>query len=176
MWVCFLSLSNMHSNYRTAAVHEVQPSLRDTVHAVWLEGPTTSAKLPHGAAASWPAFQDGLATRPGSKCATRDDARYTGYDESGRYCEAASTALDDNAHLLLHSGRLGIVVDAGGLRAPASSNARALFPKLGALSSTTTAREAYDALSAISSSLTMDITCGSEVTSCADPGPILQPC
>ena len=67
-------------------------------------------------------------------CAVLDDTRYTGYDEEGRYCEAASPALDDEAHLLLHSGRLGVVVDAGGLKAPANSYARNLFPRLGATS------------------------------------------
>ena len=81
-------------------------------------------------------------------CAVLDDTRYTGYDEEGRYCEAASPALDDEAHLLLHSGRLGVVVDAGGLKAPANSHTRRnLFPRLGATSGTeATPQAVYDAL------------------------------
>ena len=117
---------------RIATVHEVQPSSRDVVHSVWVNGPAFSAKLPSGASSAWPQFQAGVATRAGSQC-SRDDTRYTGYDDSGLYCEAASPALDENAHLLLYSGRLGVVVDAGGLAAQASSNTRNLFAKLGAL-------------------------------------------
>ena len=147
---------------RVATVHEVQPSLRDTVHAVWINGPTYSDKLLSSASAAWPAFQTGLATRSGSRCATRDDTRYTGYDDNGAYCEAASTAMDDNAHLILHSGRLGIVVDAGGLRAAASTNTRNLFPKVGVLGATATARSAYDTLSPSSTSISMDVTCGAD--------------
>ena len=149
---------------RTATVHEVQPTLRDAIHSVWVNGPTLSAKLASSASSSWPPFQTGATTRPGSKCLTRDDTRYTGYDDSGLYCEAASTSLDDNAHLLLHSGRLGIVVDAGGLSAPSSSNARNLFPKLGALGATARAREAYDQLSAATTSIALDVTCSSGTT------------
>ena len=81
---------------RKATVHEVQPSALDRVHAVWLNGPSFSAKL----GGNFPAFQAGVATRSGTRCATRDDTRYTGYDDLGLYCEAASTALDDEAHLL----------------------------------------------------------------------------
>ena len=152
---------------RAATIHEVQPDLRDAVHAVWLYGPTYSAKLSTGAASSWPAFQSDLSTRSGSRCTTLDDTRYTGYDEGGRYCEAASTALDDKAHLLVHSGRLGVVVDAGGLTAQASSGTRNVFPKLGVLGDAMTAREAYDALPASATSITLDVTCDAETTSYA---------
>jgi len=155
-----LLLSVARGQQRTASVHEVQPDLRDTVHAVWPNGPTYNGKLSGSASSSWPTFQAGVPTRAGSLCAQRDDTRYTGYDDSGRYCEAASTALDDNAQLLLHSGRLGIVVDAGGLQAVAGSHSRNLFPKLGALNATMTAREAYDALSASETNFTLDVTCG----------------
>ena len=145
---------------RIATVHEVQPSSRDVVHSVWVNGPAFSAKLPSGASSAWPQFQAGVATRAGSQC-SRDDTRYTGYDDSGLYCEAASPALDENAHLLLYSGRLGVVVDAEGLAAQASSNTRNLFPKLGALGGTARPREAYNALSAVATSITLDVTCSS---------------
>jgi hypothetical protein len=93
-------------------------------------------------------------------CAVLDDTRYTGYDEEGRYCEAASPALDDEAHLLLHSGRLGVVVDAGGLKAPANSYARNLFPRLGATSGTeATPQAVYDALGTTSTTITLDTAC-----------------
>ena len=156
-----LSLPALHAQQRKATVHEVQPSLRDAVHAVWLHGPTFSAKLASSASAAWPAFEDGVATRAVTRCATRDDTRFTGYDDSGHYCEAASTALDDDAHLLLHSGRLGVVVDAGGLRAQASSNSRNLFPKLGPVSAAATPRETYDALEVAASNATMSVSCSS---------------
>jgi hypothetical protein len=148
---------------RTATVQEVQPSERDVTHAIWINGPAYSSKLDSSASASWPSFQSSDATRTGTRCATFDH-KYTGYDENGRYCKAASSALDDDAHLLLHSGRLGIVMDAGGLQAAVSSNSRNLFPKLGALPATGTAREAYDALQASDTSITLETTCGSETT------------
>ena len=93
-------------------------------------------------------------------CSVLDDTRYTGYDEHGYYCEAASPALDDAAHLLLHSGRLGIVVDAGGLKAPASSGNRNLFPRLGATSGAeATPRAVSNAFDATQTAITLDIVC-----------------
>ena len=146
---------------RLATVHEVQPSAFDTVHAVWINGPTYSQKLPSSASSAWPEFQANVPTRSGLRCTTRDDTRYTGYDDSGVYCEAADTALDDNAHLLLHSGRLAIVVDAGGLRG--SGGARNLFPKLGAVDVSAAPRVIYDALPSIATSITMTVACSSGV-------------
>ena len=143
-----LALLGLVAAQRSATVHEVQPSARDRVHAIWLNRPTFSGKL---GTSAWPTFEAGVATRSGTMCAAREDARYSGYDESGLYCEAASTALDDDAHLLLHSGRLGVVVDVGGLKAPASSHARNLLPRLGATPGTAaTPRAVYDALDTIS--------------------------
>ena len=159
-----LTLAQLQA-FRDASVHEVQPSESDAVHAVWLNGPTHSAKLPSSASSSWPAFEAGAIRRPGTRCAVLDDTRYTGYDDGGQYCQAASTALDDDAHLLLHSGRLGIVVDAGGLTSPASSSTRNLIPKIGALgSSSMSAREAYDALAPASTNATLEVTCGAGAT------------
>ena len=130
-----LAAAVVHAQH-TAAVHEVQPSSKDLVHAVWMNGPSLSSKLPSSSSAAWPAFKASASTRAGERCATRDDTSYTGYDSDGRYCEAASTKLDDEAHLLLHSGRLGLVVDAGGLEAGVNGKVpsrRNLFPKLGGL-------------------------------------------
>ena len=98
--------------------------------------------------------------RSGPMCSVLDDTRYTGYDEDGYYCEAASPALDDAAHLLLHSGRLGIVVDAGGLKAPASDDTRNLFPRLGATSGEeATPRAVFDVLEVTKAAITLDVAC-----------------
>ena len=157
-----LKLLGLVAAQRSATVHEVQPSARDRVHAIWLNGPTFSGKVSGGA---WPTFQADVATRSGAMCLARDDARYSGYDESGNYCEAASTVLDDDAHLLIHSGQLGVVVDVGGLKAPASSHARNLLPRLGAMSGTAaTLRAVYDALDATSTNITLEVACRSETT------------
>ena len=48
---------------RSATVHEVQPSARDRVHAIWLNGPTFSTKVAGAAQSFWPSFQNDLATR-----------------------------------------------------------------------------------------------------------------
>ena len=65
----------------------------------------------------------------------------------------------------LHSGRLGVVVDAGGLKAPASSHTRNLFPRLGATSGTEGApRAVYDALDEVSTNITLEVASASETT------------
>ena len=158
-----LKLLGLVAAQRSATVHEVQPLVRDRVHALWLNGPTFSGKVSGG---TWPNFQANAPTRSGTMCAALGDARYSGYDENGNYCEAASTVLDDDAHLLLHSGRLGVVVDVGGLKAQASSHTRNLLPRLGATSGTAaTPREVYDALDATSTNITLEVACGSETSS-----------
>ena len=165
-----LVLLGLVAAQRPATVHEVQPSSRDRVHAIWLNGPTFTGKVSGG---GWPAFEADVATRSGAMCAARDDERYSGYDEGGLYCEAASPALDDDAHLLLHSGRLGVVVDVG-------PHARNLLPRLGATSGTAaTARAVYDALNTSSTNITLDVACGSVNTSyvlgTTGGGPTLTP-
>eukprot|EP00812_Abedinium_dasypus_P012037 NODE_556_length_1482_cov_232.718991.p1 GENE.NODE_556_length_1482_cov_232.718991~~NODE_556_length_1482_cov_232.718991.p1 ORF type:complete len:400 (-),score=97.21 NODE_556_length_1482_cov_232.718991:176-1375(-) len=83
---------------------------------------------------------------------------YTGYDDSGAYCQEASTELDDDAHLLLYSGRLGVVVDAAGLY----GGSRNLLPRMGstaALSASASARDVYDALPAVEANITFETTC-----------------
>jgi len=130
---------------RTASIDEIQPALSDTVHAVWLNGPAHSGKT-----GGFPIFGD-AAGNTETKCTARDDELFTGYSVNGAYCEQASTLLDDQPHLLIHSGRLGVVFDAGGLKAAASSGTRNLLPKLGMVPealSEGTPREVYDALPA----------------------------
>jgi len=69
-----------------------------------------------------------------AQCTTRDD-RFTGYNNNGQYCEKASDELNTNAHLLLYSGHLAVVVDAAGISAAVGGTGtvtpRNLFPKFG---------------------------------------------
>ena len=56
------------NSQRTASVHEVQPTERDIVHTVWLNGPTVSAKATN----FWPKFT--LApSKSGAQCSTKND-------------------------------------------------------------------------------------------------------
>ena len=80
--------------------------------------------------------------------------------QDGEYCAKASAALDDDAHLLLYSGRLAAVVDVGGLR----SGRRNLFPKMGALGTALPARAAYDALAAATTDIELASTCGTKTS------------
>ena len=58
-----LKLLGLVAAQRSATVHEVQPSARDRVHAIWLNGPTFSSKVAGAAQSFWPSFQNDLATR-----------------------------------------------------------------------------------------------------------------
>ena len=155
-----LLLQRLAHAQRTAAAHEVQPTVDDVVRAVWVHGPTYSTKLSGGAGLLWPSFAKSASTRPGSQCSKRSSDKYTGYDSDGEYCAKASAALDDDAHLLLYSGRLGVVVDVGGLR----SGRRNLFPKMGALGTALPARAAYDALAAATTDIELASTCGTKTS------------
>ncbi len=95
-----------------ASVAEVVPSLRDVVHTVFMNGPTHSGKIGN----NWPTFSAGVAGDSSSQCTTYDDA-FTGYTASGAYCQASSPDLNDQAHVLVASGHLGLVLDIGGLGA-----------------------------------------------------------
>ena len=107
------------NSQRTASVHEVQPTERDIVHTVWLNGPTVSAK----ATTFWPKFT--LApSKSGAQCSTKND-EFTGYDENGQYCESSPSTLDDNAHLIVYSGNIAIAIDAD------LSSSTNVFPKIG---------------------------------------------
>ena len=119
----FLSSHVLAQSERTATIHEVQPVASDVVHTIWLNGPANTAK------AQW---VPKVSSDTSAQCTTHDDA-FTGYTTNGAYCEPSSTTLDDAAHLLVHSGRVALVVDAAGAHGATSS--RNLFPKLGSLHS-----------------------------------------
>ena len=148
---------------RTVTTNEVQPDLRDLVKPVWLNGPTYSAKM----GGNWPSFTPGTISKSSTECLHND--KYTGYKDNGDYCEKGSTALDDNAHLLIYSGRVGIVLDAAGL---SNSNValRNLFPKIGsvpAISSaskvTHTHTEVFNALPTATTDISLTTTCSNNV-------------
>ena len=114
---------------REASADEAQPGARDTVHTLWLNGPTHSSKLGGG----WPSFGTGGSTSGQCDVGSLGDA-FTGYNTNGQYCMKASPALDEQPQLLIHSGRVGVVVDVGG--AEAGSSVANLFPKLGPVPAT----------------------------------------
>ena len=141
---------------RRASIHEVQPSERDVVHAVWVNGPTISGKV---TSRTWPHFGSGASSSSSSVCTTHGDY-FTGYDDEGSYCEPADGTLDEESLLVLHSGHVAIVVDAGGLSG--SIGGRNMFPKIGSVSglpAASTAREILDVLPAIVTNISLETTC-----------------
>eukprot|EP00944_MAST-04C_sp_MAST-4C-sp1_P014927 g14927.t1 len=140
---------------REASVHEVQPTERGVIHTVWVHGPAYSTKL-----TKFPKF-DNAASSTDSQCTTKND-RFTGYDSNGKYCEPASSALDLKPHLLLYSGQLGVVIDAGGLSASKGIHNRNLFPKWGRTSSLaigSSPKVVYDSLSDGYGNFTFEMQC-----------------
>ena len=122
-----LSLLHVASRaQRVATPHEVQPGPRDVVHAVWPFGPTNTEKLGGG----WPSFTSSAGSGDASAQCTVVDDGFTGYNANGAYCQKSSGELDSKAQLMIYSGRLGIVVDVGGLKADASTKSRNLFPRV----------------------------------------------
>ena len=152
----FLSLACSVHAQRVATVAEVQPTARDTVRTIWINGPAYSSKL-----SNFPSFGSGT-LHSDTQCTTKND-RYTGYNAAGQYCEKASDALDTNAHLLLTTGRIAAVLDAGGLAPTLSLGSRNLFPKLGSTSGGTP-RAVYDALPTAGTSFTYKQTCSDGTT------------
>jgi hypothetical protein len=70
------------------------------------------------------------------------NARYTGYGTGGSYCRTTSGSLDESPHLILHSGWVGLVIDA-------SVKNGNLIPKFGAVpdnAGSWTSAEVYSAL------------------------------
>ena len=139
------------SEPRSASVHEVQPTLRDVVTSVWINGPAHSGKL-----GKFPTFGTG-SLKTDTQCTTKDD-KFTGYDATGSYCERASDMLDQNAHLLLASGRLGLVIDARGLDPSTAVGSRKLFLKLGKTSGSSP-RKIYENLPSADHSINFKMTC-----------------
>ena len=120
---------------RDASVNDVQPNARDMVHTVWLNGPTYSKKIENNrlATSKWPPFEGanaelGLEVSHGGssdECNPKN-ARYSGFDANGKYCFSTSNHLDIAPHLTLHSGWVGLVLDAS----MANGN---VLPKFGAV-------------------------------------------
>ena len=155
----FLALAGGASAQRSVSITEVQPTVRDTVRTVWINGPSHSGKFVGG---KLPKFGTG-SLKTDTQCTTKDD-KFTGYNAAGNsYCERSSDALDKNAHLLLASGRLGVVVDARGLDPTLEIADRELFPKMGSTSGGS-ARKIYDSLPSSDSSFNFKMTCSDGTT------------
>lgn len=137
-----------------------QPDSRDRVHTIWMNGPTYPTKLRQG---TWPPFDSTGSISSSSAC---DPSRsgFTGYQGStahSGYCSPASGDFNtDPWHLLIHSGRLGVVLDA--------AMASGLIAKLGVVSelSASNSTDVYDALTVASLNLTLAVTKSSDA---ADP-------
>lgn len=93
-------------------------------------------------------------------------SRYTGYNGQGEFCDQASPKLDEEPHLIMHSGRLGVVLDAAGLDPALGIDATNLIPKLGAVQGCTvlgagaaSPREVYDELPNSTAAITLERTC-----------------
>ena len=150
---------------RTATVDELQPTASEQLHTIWVNGPTNSGKLTQP---NWPSFSAGSSSTD-TLCTTHDD-RFTGYTTNGQqYCSPANSALDDNPHLILHSGRVGIVLNAKGASGLPVTN-RNLFPKIGSVSvsqdqQSKTSKQIYDTLPAATTDISLTTTCsGGETT------------
>jgi len=139
-----------------ASADVVQPSWRDEVHAVWLNGPSNSAQL----GGNWPNFSDQAPLLYASEHVC-DPARtaYTGYKTSGAYCQASSNGLNANPHLVMYSGLVGFVLDA-------SAQDGNFFPRLGstssgALTETMDATDAFESLTSSEVTATLNVQCTS---------------
>jgi hypothetical protein len=153
--------SNTAASPRTVSVQEVQPTETDRVRTVWLNGPTISSKLGRG----WPAFGDGT-SETSTKCTTHDDA-YTGYNSNGNtYCQRSDGALDQNAHLIVHSGSVAVVLDAAGLSG-GDTTQRNMFPKIGRVAAggqRQTSQQIFDRLPGATTNFSLSTTCSGTTT------------
>ena len=76
-----------------------------------MNGPTDTAQLGGG----WPNFGAGKEYSNGVCNFANSETRFTGHVQNGGlYCKRSSTALDDNPHLAIYSGNVGVVLDASG--------------------------------------------------------------
>jgi hypothetical protein len=92
----------------------------------------------------------------GSGACNPKNARYTGYDSTSDYCYTTSNDLDDAPHLTLHSGWVGLVIDAS----VAKGN---VLPKFGAVPDAVgngTTAEIYAALPESELNVTLTTTSG----------------
>ncbi|KAL7568304.1 hypothetical protein ACA910_022639 [Epithemia clementina (nom. ined.)] len=96
-----------------STLNAIQPTWRDEVHAVWINGPVPRSQLN---TAVWPAFggkndSDSGGTTSGQCNPNAND--YTGYSEDGTsYCQASNSNFNVNPILVVYSGNVGLVLDA----------------------------------------------------------------
>eukprot|EP00931_Biecheleriopsis_adriatica_P092531 TRINITY_DN66338_c0_g1_i1.p1 TRINITY_DN66338_c0_g1~~TRINITY_DN66338_c0_g1_i1.p1 ORF type:complete len:1036 (+),score=58.33 TRINITY_DN66338_c0_g1_i1:240-3347(+) len=137
------------------AVNDVQPTVRDVVHTVWPNGPSSQANLGRG----YPVFGGSTAAKADPVCTKLDDL-FTGYDKDGTYCMESSSDLNDNPHLLMYSGHLGILVDLAGIRS--TTALRNLLPKLGSTSTfadDVSPATVYQSLDEVLTNITLSMSC-----------------
>ena len=132
-----------------------QPDLRDRVHTIWMNGPTYPSKTKQP---SWPPFGTGSVSS--SSACDPSRSGYTGYKGTTAhtgYCSPASNDFNtDPWHLLIHSGRLGVVLDA--------AVGNGLIAKLGVVneSNADSSAKVYDALTAAILNFTLKVTKSSD--------------
>lgn len=134
-------------------------SLSEIVHTTWQNGrmylrPWGASDYPDGNYPDWLSAWNTFAS-PGTKiqfvraeggsgqCDTATNEEFTGYGSGGGYCQLADSAFaTDPAHLLMHTGRLAVVVDA-------EHTGGNLMPLVGTVASAdTSASDVYESLSA----------------------------
>jgi hypothetical protein len=151
------------SSRAQATLQQVQPTVRDTVHTIWVNGPTHTGKI----GGNWPSFGTSSGDTS-SQCTTRDDG-FTGYDSGGSYCEDASNELNEEAHLMIYSGHLGMVMDAFGADTDISNGVQPnIFPKFGStfdVPVNASVREIYDALPSSDFEFLLEVDCDGTITS-----------
>ena len=57
-------------------------------------------------------FEDPPGSGSSDACNPDKNSKFTGYTSGGEFCKRSSGAIDDEPHLAIHSGRIGVLVDA----------------------------------------------------------------
>jgi len=140
----------MMSGLSSISPADAQPDSRDRVHTIWMNGPTYPGKSGGG---NWPNWGVGTVSSS-AKCDPMSDT-FTGYtgDRSPGYCSPGSADFaSDPQHLLIHSGRLGVVLDAEVASGP--------IAKLGVVSEADSgdSNAVYAALTAATLDITLDVS------------------
>ncbi|CAB9515166.1 Cohesin domain [Seminavis robusta] len=129
--------------------HTVQPFAGDEVHTVWIHGPSHKAQL----GGYWPGLGDTVRTYPaGHACDPQRDA-YTGYHDNGAYCQVMNDHFEKNPHLVVHSGNLGMVLDAS------AAQDGTLVRQLGAVTEGQSTEEIYETLPYSNACATLTLMC-----------------
>ena len=128
------SSSSLSRSLRTtsATLDSIQPTWRDEVHAVWVNGPLPRQQL---GTEHWPLFgrtntsdaTPGNFVVGGSTSGTCSPnlPTFTGYTNDGTaYCQPTNGHAQEHPHLLLYSGNLGVLLDASYTAKPTSVVAR----------------------------------------------------